>query len=145
MTLAYPNTLGPHSAGISEIFGYVKVACIPPMTYFKGTDRAIYAVYTQRLGQYVHCGHYRAAQLAVSNTRQYLHRSLRDTNQLINTPLPGLYGVFWPVATLLLRYTRYCICDTVPPCRVHVHSFTIIQFLRARTNFIQFLRAYIFP
>ena len=47
---------------------------------FKGTDRAIYAVYTQRLEQYVHCGHYRTAQLAVSNTRQYLHRSLRDTN-----------------------------------------------------------------
>ena len=34
----------------------------------------------------------------------------------------------------LLRYTRYCICDTVPPCRVHVHMFTTIQFLRARAN-----------
>ena len=38
------------------------------------------------------------------------------------------------VTMLLLRYTRYCICDTVPPCRVHVHMFTIIQFLRARAN-----------
>jgi hypothetical protein len=29
----------------------------------------------------------------------------------------------------LLRYTGYCysICDAVPPCRVHVHVFTIIQ------------------
>ena len=34
----------------------------------------------------------------------------------------------------LLRYTRYCICDTDPPCRAHVHVFTIIQFLRARAN-----------
>ena len=34
----------------------------------------------------------------------------------------------------LLRYTRYCICDTVPPCRAHVHMFTIIQFLRVRAN-----------
>ena len=25
----------------------------------------------------------------------------------------------------LLRYARYCIYDTVPPCRVHVHTFTI--------------------
>ena len=44
----------------------------------------------------------------------------------------------------LLRYTRYCICDTDPPCRVHVHNmFTITQFLRARANThdIEFLRA----
>ena len=44
----------------------------------------------------------------------------------------------------LLRYTRYCICDTVPPCRAHVHNdimFAIIQFLRARANIIQFLGA----
>ena len=34
----------------------------------------------------------------------------------------------------LLRYTRYCICDTVPPCRAHVHMFTIIQFLRTKAN-----------
>ena len=36
----------------------------------------------------------------------------------------------------LLRYTRYCICDPVPPCRAHVHNivFTIIQFLRVRAN-----------
>ena len=33
-----------------------------------------------------------------------------------------------------LRYTRYCICDTVPPCRSHVHMFTTRQFLRARAN-----------
>ena len=26
------------------------------------------------------------------------------------------------------------MCDTVPPCRAHVHMFTIIQFLRARAN-----------
>ena len=42
-----------------------------------------------------------------------------------------------------IRYTRYCICDTDPPCRAYVHIvFTIIQFLRARANtYIQFLRA----
>ena len=40
----------------------------------------------------------------------------------------------------LLRYTRNCICDTVPPCRSRVHMFTTIQFLKARAN-IQFLRA----
>ena len=34
----------------------------------------------------------------------------------------------------LLRYTWYCICDTVPHCRSHVHMFTTIQFLRARAN-----------
>ena len=34
----------------------------------------------------------------------------------------------------LLRYTRYCIYDTVPPCRGHVHMLTIIQFLRVRAN-----------
>ena len=34
----------------------------------------------------------------------------------------------------LLRYTRYCICDTVPPCKFHVHMFTTIQFLRVRAN-----------
>ena len=35
----------------------------------------------------------------------------------------------------LLRYTWYCICDTDPPCRAHVHMFTIIiQFLRARAS-----------
>ena len=27
-----------------------------------------------------------------------------------------------------------CVCDTVPPCRVHVHMFTIIQFLRANIH-----------
>ena len=31
----------------------------------------------------MHCGHYRTAQLAVSNTRQYIHRRLRDTNQYV--------------------------------------------------------------
>ena len=32
-------------------------------------------------------------------------------------------------------YKVYCICDTDPPCRVHVHIvFIIIQFLRARAN-----------
>ena len=42
----------------------------------------------------------------------------------------------------LLRYTRfYNICDTVPPCRVHVHMFTIIQFLRARANIHTVLEA----
>ena len=30
---------------------------------------------------------------------------------------------------LTIKYTVY-----VPPCRVHVHTFTIIQFLRARAN-----------
>ena len=42
-----------------------------------------------------------------------------------------------PVAMWLLRYTRYCICDTDPPCRAHVHMFTIIQFLRARANILE--------
>ena len=41
----------------------------------------------------------------------------------------------------LLRYTRFYICDTVPPCRVHVHMFTIIQFLRARANIHTVLEA----
>ena len=51
----------------------------------------------------------------------------------------------------LLRYTRYCICDTVPPCRAHVHitmftindtvpegqdKHTFIQFLGAKNMFI---------
>ena len=37
-------------------------------------------------------------------------------------------------------YTRYCICDTVPSCRAHVHMFTIIQFLRARANILEALQ-----
>ena len=45
--------------------------------------------------------------------------------------------ILLPIAMQLLRYTRYCICDMVPPCRVHamyVHLFTIIRFLKARAN-----------
>ena len=34
----------------------------------------------------------------------------------------------------LLRYTGCCVCDTDPPCRAHVHMFTIIQFPRVRAN-----------
>ena len=36
-----------------------------------------------------------------------------------------------------IRYTRYCICDTDPPCRAHVHNniaLTTIHSLRARGN-----------
>ena len=68
------------------------------MTYFKGTDRAIYVVDSQRLGQHNIFIALWSLQscwptAGCSNTGQYVHRSLRDTNQLINTPLPGLYGV----------------------------------------------------
>ena len=46
----------------------------------------------------------------------------------------------------LLRYTRYCICDTVPPCRAHVHMLTLIQFLRARKNIHTILEAcFLYP
>ena len=33
----------------------------------------------------------------------------------------GLVGL---LLCVLLRYTRHCICDTVPPCRSCVHMFT---------------------
>ena len=45
-----------------------------------------------------------------------------------------IYITSSPLLCGCLRYTRYCICDTDPPCRVHAHMFTIIQFLRARAN-----------
>ena len=41
----------------------------------------------------------------------------------------------------LLGYTRYCICDTVPLCRVHVHMYIIYSPSGPGQTFIQFLRA----
>ena len=41
-----------------------------------------------------------------------------------------------------LYKVQYCICDTDPPCRFHVHMFTIIQFLRARQTFIQYFKVF---
>ena len=61
-----------------------------------------------------------------------------------NSPYPSTYkhttGLYCISIPLLCRcqgiqgtYSQ-CICDTVPPCRLHVHMFTIIQFLRVRAN-----------
>ena len=46
--------LGVQLAGKNgKVVGSLYHLCIPPMTYFKGTNRAIYTLYTQRLGQYI--------------------------------------------------------------------------------------------
>ena len=53
----------------------------------------------------------------------------------VNSSLPNTIITILACAMWLLRCTRYCVCDTDPPCRAHVHiMFTIIQFLRVRAN-----------
>ena len=54
---------------------------------------------------------------------------------------------FWSVAMWMLRYTRDCICDTVPPCRVRVlllysssgQGQTFMVFICCRTTLVTHL------
>ena len=76
------------------------------MMYFKGTVRAIYAVYTQRLGQYVYC------TVVITELYSWLSSILdsiytRRTNQLTLTT-----WAVWSTNVLVLCPCAVCIYRT---------------------------------